>query len=368
MLLIKLTVVVIAVAYTTATPLYNQTNVGSNCVISQFGQVNNVINSCKNIVIQNLAVPAGKELTLELQSGTSLAFKGTISFGYGVQWDGPMIRIKGDHLTVDGAGATLDGQGAHYWDGKGGSGSRKPKFLRIQAKSSTFSNIHLLNCPKQCTSVLNSDHVTLDKWNIDVSAGDKNQLGHNTDGFDISVSTNVLVKNSVIKNQDDCVAINSGSNIHINNLDCSGGHGLSLSIGVSKTDSSKNRASNITFSDSTVSNSRNGIHVKTHTDGAVGYMKDITYSNIQFKDLTHYGINVQENYKNGKSTDKPKGNIPIHGLKLNNVRGTMTGKNSEAVYILCGSNGCDNFNWSGVSISGAHKSSSCNYKPSGYSC
>ncbi|CAG9864910.1 unnamed protein product [Phyllotreta striolata] len=368
MFLIKFTIALIAVACATASPLFNETNVGANCVITQFSQVGSVTKSCNNIVVQNLAVPAGKQLLLNLKSGTTLTFKGTTSFGYGVQWEGPMVLIKGNHLTVDGSGATLDGQGAHYWDGKGDSGNNKPKFFRIQAQSSTFSNIHLLNCPKQCTSVLNSNSVTLDKWNIDVSAGDRNHLGHNTDGFDVSASSGVTIKNSVVKNQDDCVALNSGSNIHIDNLDCSGGHGLSISVGVSKTDSTKNRLSDVTFSNSVVKNSRNGIHIKTHTDGAVGYMKDITYTNIKFQGLTNYGINVQENYKGGKSSGSPVGNIPIHGLKLNNIRGTMTGKDSEAVYVLCGSKGCDNFNWSGVSITGAHKSSYCNYKPSGYPC
>lgn len=46
-------------------------------------------------------------------------------------------------------------------------------------------------------------------WFLKNSDGDDNG-GHNTDGFDISESTGVTIKNAVVKNQDDCIAINSG--------------------------------------------------------------------------------------------------------------------------------------------------------------
>ncbi|KAJ8970502.1 hypothetical protein NQ314_001201 [Rhamnusium bicolor] len=125
-------------------------------------------------------------------------------------------------------------------------------------------------------------------------------------------------------------------------LTCSGGHGLSLSVGQSTTDSSANTVSNIEFSDCTVTNSRNGI--------------------------TNYGVNVQEDYYNGGSSGTPKGNIPITGLVLKDIKGSMTGSSSMPVYILCGSNGCSNWKWSGISITGSKKANSCNYTPSGFSC
>lgn len=105
--------------------------------------------------------------------------------------------------------------------------------------------------------------------------------GHNTDGFDISSSTGITVKNSVVKNQDDCVAINQGSNMLFENLTCSGGHGLSLSVGQSSENGSPNTVSNVTFKDSTVTKSDNGIHIKTHADAGTGSISDVTYENIK---------------------------------------------------------------------------------------
>jgi polygalacturonase len=46
---------------------------------------------------------------------------------------------------------------------------------------------------------------------IDNSAGDAGALGHNTDGFDIGDSNNVVITGANVYNQDDCVAVNSGT-------------------------------------------------------------------------------------------------------------------------------------------------------------
>lgn len=51
--------------------------------------------------------------------------------------------------------------------------------------------------------------------------------GHNTDGFDCS-TTNLVIEDSTIMNQDDCLAINKGSNIVFQRNTCSGGHGISI--------------------------------------------------------------------------------------------------------------------------------------------
>ncbi|CAH1100342.1 unnamed protein product [Psylliodes chrysocephalus] len=367
----NLIIVITTIVYTTSSPLYDETNLGAGCTITSYSEVNTVVNSCTNIIINGLAVPPGKTLELDLKSGTNLTFQGTTSFGSSTKWEGPLITITGNNIHVNGAtGSKLDGQGTNYWDGKGDVNPGKPKFFRIKATGgSTFSNIHLLNCPKQCVSIQNSNQIILSKWTVDVSAGDKNNLGHNTDGFDISDSEAVTIKDSVIMNQDDCVAVNSGKHLHFSNLLCSGGHGLSLSVGMSKTDSSKNQLSDVTFTDCNVTNSRNGIHVKTHSDATQGSVNNITYKNIHLNGITNYGINVQQDYAGGSSNGTPTNNIPIKGLTMNNIIGTMTGPNSEAVFVLCGTSGCSGFDWSGVSITGANKASNCtNFKPPGINC
>lgn len=46
---------------------------------------------------------------------------------------------------------------------------------------------------------------------IDDSAGDAGNLGHNTDAFDVGDSVGVRIEDANVKNQDDCLAINSGT-------------------------------------------------------------------------------------------------------------------------------------------------------------
>nr|ACP18831.2 endopolygalacturonase 1 [Chrysomela tremula] len=362
-------VIATAFAAVSALPTQNETlSLGGSCTIKEFSQVSSVISSCTNIVISGLSVPGGKTLDLKLKKGTTLTFEGKTVFGV-AHWDGPLLQISGEKITVKGAsGSVLDGQGAKYWDGKGDGGVKKPKFVRVKASGgSVLTGLHVLNCPRQCVSVNSCDHVTLSNWNVDVSAGDKNKLGHNTDGFDISSTSNLLIENSVVKNQDDCVAVNKAQHVTISKLQCSGGHGLSLSVGMSKTSAEANVVKDVHFVDCTVTNSDNGIHIKTHSDGAHGTIDNVSYKNIHLSGIAKFGVNIQQDYENGHSTGKPKNNIPITGLSITGVTGSMTGSNSKAVYILCASGGCSGWNW-GVSISGAKKANSCTHQPSNVKC
>lgn len=103
-------------------------------------------------------------------------------------------------------------------------------------------------------SIDGADGLTITGMTIDDSAGDT-QGGHNTDGFDIGESNNVIIKGAKVYNQDDCVAINSGTGIHFSGGTCSGGHGLSIGSVGGRDD---NTVENVTFKKSTVTKSVNG--------------------------------------------------------------------------------------------------------------
>nr|XP_023016648.1 polygalacturonase-like isoform X1 [Leptinotarsa decemlineata] len=337
--------------------------ISGGCTITEFSQVSQVVNSCTNIVVKNLNVPAQQTLHMKLKKESTLSFEGTTIFGV-ANWEGPLIKIEGDTVKIDGAeGSKFDGQGAEYWDGKGGQGSKKPLFFTFQG-SGELTNINLLNCPERCSDVHGS-HITIDHWNIDVSAGDKNNLGHNTDGIGVW-GENIIVKNSVVRNQDDCFVMARGRDIHVSNLYCSGGHGISMSVGLSKTSFESNFVQNVTFKDITLVNSDNGIHLKTHKDGGPGLVEHITYKNITLKGIRRYGIEIQQDYP--ENDGKPTDNIPIRDVTVIGVRGTMTGKHSVPVRVSCSTGACANWNWSEVDIKGNHKPCSMNFKPNGFSC
>jgi polygalacturonase len=105
----------------------------------------------------------------------------------------------------------LDGKGSQYWDGEGSNGGvTKPKFFAAHSLTdSTITNLHIQNTPVQAVSINDADGLTITDMTIDNSAG--TSLGHNTDGFDIGSSSSVTITGANVYNQDDCVAINSGT-------------------------------------------------------------------------------------------------------------------------------------------------------------
>lgn len=74
---------------------------------------------------------------------------------------------------------------------------------------STITGLNVKNTPVQAFSV-QSDNIVLNRITVDNSDGDDNG-GHNTDAFDVGESSGVTIRDAVVKNQDDCLAINSGS-------------------------------------------------------------------------------------------------------------------------------------------------------------
>lgn len=272
-------------------------------------------------------MPSGETLKLHLRPGTTVTFRGNTIFGYQL-WEGPLVEINGTDVVIQGEdGAILDGQGSLYWDGLGEWGTVKPKFFTLQLHNSIMSNIHVLNNPVHCVLLADSSNVTLDGWVIDASDGHPVSInylyvrifsqnlffckdvagtdyaGHNTDGFDIWNSTNVVLSNSMVQNQDDCVAIRCGKhlycicqkqaklplllgeNIVVEDMVCYGGHGLSISVGFSNESYEQNVLRNVIIKDSILQGGENAIHIKTHVDGTIGLIQNITYQNIEFQGL-----------------------------------------------------------------------------------
>jgi polygalacturonase len=231
----------------------------------------------------------------------------------------------------------------------------------------TIEKLNIRNWPVHCFDITGCDLMTITGLNLDNSAGDAPNsvsdglpAAHNSDGFDISSTTNLVLSNTVVKNQDDCVAVTSGSNITVTGMTCSGGHGLSIGSVGGKSD---NIVSGVTFSNSQISNSQNGCRIKTNS-GTTGTVSDIVYENIVLSGITIYGIDVQQDYLNGGPTGDPTNGVIISGLKFSNITGTATSAGMD-YYILCGSGSCSDFTYSDIDITGGGVASSCNYPSTG---
>ncbi|KAK3058726.1 hypothetical protein LTR09_000291 [Extremus antarcticus] len=319
--------------------------------------------SCATIVLSNVAVPSGTTLDLSnLNSDTHVIFEGKTTWGY-KEWEGPLLQIKGSGIKVSGAtGATLNPDGARWWDGEGSNGGKtKPKFFYAHSLtgSSSITNLHIFNTPVQAVSIDGCEGLTITGMTIDNSAGDS-QGGHNTDGLDIGESSDVTITGAKVYNQDDCVAVNSGTDITFTSGLCSGGHGLSIGSVGGRDD---NTVSRVTFSSSTVTKSTNGIRIKA-TAGDTGTIGGVTYSGITLSSISAYGILIEQNYDDGDLHGSPGTGIPITGLTVKNVSGGgAVASSAYNVAIVCGAGACSGWKWSGVTVTGGKKYGSCQNVP-----
>lgn len=126
---------------------------------------------------------------------------------------GRVLLLSSEVLTEDDTDL-IGGDGPRWWDGEGSNGGKtKPKFFKAGPLTySTSTALSIKNTPVQCFSVSSGSNIVLNSITTDNLNGDS-QDGHNTDAFDVGTSTGVTISNANVKNQDDCLAINSGSDI-----------------------------------------------------------------------------------------------------------------------------------------------------------
>ncbi|KAF9871799.1 endopolygalacturonase [Colletotrichum karsti] len=317
--------------------------------------------SCTDIVLNGIKVPAGETLDLTgLKDGTKVTFKGTTTFGY-KEWEGPLIAVGGKKVTVVGAsGSLINGEGERWWDGKGGNGGKKkPKFFKVKINDGSITDLKVKNTPAHGFSINGVTGLKVTNVEFNNKDGDS-KGGHNTDAFDVGQSTDVTISGAKVYNQDDCLAINSGTKITFENGYCYGSHGLSIGSVGGRSD---NTVQDIIIRDSTIEKADNGIRIKTIAN-KTGKVKGVTFENITLKNINKKGIVIQQDYENGSPTGKPTAGVPITDVTVKNVKGTVASKGTN-VYILCAKGACSNWKWSGVSVTGGKSSSECSGIPSG---
>src|SRR4051812_43080152 len=100
---------------------------------------------------------------------------------------------------------------------------------------SVVQNLHIRNWPTHLFSISSCSNLTMRGMFLDNRDGNTPNArsgslpaAHNSDGFGVSSCNNTVIQDSLVYNQDDCVAVTSGNNITVQNMYCDGGHGLSI--------------------------------------------------------------------------------------------------------------------------------------------
>ncbi|KAJ7730443.1 glycoside hydrolase [Mycena metata] len=291
---------------------------------------------CTTIIINSFTVPGGQTFTISAATGATITMAGDVTFGF-AEWAGPLMLVSGTNVTFNGNGHTLFGQGDLYWDGLGGNGgvTKPAPFIRVN-NAGSFSNVRILNAPERSIAVKGSP-VTISGITIDNSLGDlpnsrSNGLpaGHNTDGFGISNANNVIIQNSSVHNQDDCLAVNGGTNITFQNNVCVGGHGISIGSIASNV-----VVNNVHITGNTVMNNTNGLRIKTDATATASTVSNIVYTNNKLLGITQFGVLIDQSYPDTLGT--PGTGVVINGVTFSGTNTISVTSVAKRVSVNCGS-------------------------------
>lgn len=262
-----------------ASPIHEK-KATNECYVTEYSAVAAAVAGCTSIVLDGIHVPGNETLNLsKLQKGTTVTFAGTTTFGF-AEADYNLIEVEGTDITITAElGAIIDGNGQAWWDGQGSNGGiTKPDHFFVVDKvlgNSVIKDLYIQNYPTHCFDISNCVGLVMENIVLQNGAGNARNnrsdglaAAHNTDGFDVSGCNNTIIRNNVVNNQDDCVAITSGNNITVSGMACNGSHGLSIGSVGGKSD---NTVTNILFESSVISNSQNGARIKTNAD-TTGYI------------------------------------------------------------------------------------------------
>jgi parallel beta-helix repeat protein len=259
--------------------------------------------------------------------------------GHFQDWLPGLLNAEGtDHLRIEGDG-TLDGSGTPFYAAFRAAMARdrstrnldvpRPRLIVIsRCKDVQVSGIRLLNSGFWNLHMYNCDNVVIDGLDIRAPAGSPS-----TDGIDVDSSRNVLVKNTFISNNDDCIALKGSKGVfarddqdsppveHVRVTNCTFAMGGSLvTCGSEATVVRDVRVENCTIA-GPESRGINMLRLKLRTDTPQ------VYEDIHFNDITLDGagtlVNVSSWAQYEDLQGQPRPTHTVRNISISNVKGTF---------------------------------------------
>ncbi|KAL5483251.1 hypothetical protein ACEPAI_8481 [Sanghuangporus weigelae] len=258
------------------------------------------VSAVLNPACPTVHIPSGTTLNISTKMDMTgardkhILLEGTVKFNPGIDyWVANAFPITfqtqitywllgGSNIVVNGGG-TLDGSGQVWYDAfRSNSSLLRPIILTIfNGTNVLVENIKMINSPEWFNLAHSSVNVTYSNINITAVSTSSAKIA-NTDGWDIYRTDQVIIKDSVINNGDDCVSFKpNATNILVSNLTCSGSHGISVgSLG--QFAGVFDIVENVTSTNVRMSNAQNGARIKCWAGSGVGsgIVKNITFENF----------------------------------------------------------------------------------------
>ncbi|KAM3705293.1 hypothetical protein ACB098_03G068200 [Castanea mollissima] len=242
------------------------------------------------------------------------------------------LRFSGvSNLIVSGSG-TIDGRGSTWWN----------QALQFNyCNNLQLSGLTHLNSPRNHISLTACNGASLSYLHISAPASSPN-----TDGIDISSSTNINIHDSNIATGDDCIAINGNSaHINITGINCGPGHGISVgSLGASGAYAT---VEEVYVNNCSFNGTLNGARIKTWQGGS-GYARNIFFEQITLVDVKN-PIIIDQFYCNGEhDCDNETSSVQVSNVTYIGIEGTCVGL--DAITFNCDEIMCTNITMKHINI------------------
>ncbi|PON43313.1 Glycoside hydrolase [Parasponia andersonii] len=190
-----------------------------------------------------------------------------------------------DNLEINGGGS-FDGQGPSAWPFNNCKTNPQCKQLPISLRldfvtNSWIHDIKLINSKGFHINVFKCRHTTLERIQITAPANSPN-----TDGIHVGLTTDLKILSSFISTGDDCVSIGPGAeNIEIKGVACGPGHGISIgSLGKYPNEED---VKGLVISNCNLTGTQNGLRIKTWAPSHPSTVFNLTFENINLKDVSN---------------------------------------------------------------------------------
>ncbi|XP_006645792.2 polygalacturonase At1g48100-like [Oryza brachyantha] len=245
-----------------------------------------------------------------------------------------LIFYRADGVSLVGSGL-IDGKGQKWWDlpckpHKGGNTHGpcdSPVAMRFFTSNNvTVQGLRVQNSPEFHFRFDSCRGVRVDGLSISSPA-----LSPNTDGIHVENTQDVLITNTVVSNGDDCVSIGAGTlNVHIENVTCGPGHGISIgSLGKAGT---RACVGNVTVRNAVIRHSDNGVRIKTWQGGS-GSVSAVAFENVRM-DAVRNPIIIDQYYCLSKSCENETTAVLVDGVSYAGIRGTYDAR-SPPIHFGC---------------------------------
>ncbi|OWM75437.1 hypothetical protein CDL15_Pgr021601 [Punica granatum] len=236
-----------------------------------------------------------------------------------------------DGLSVSGGG-TFDGQGAVAWSQNDCAKTGKCNSLPINLAFTSLTNSKIQDITSLDSKLF---HMNIIKCNnvtfkgITITAP---ETSLNTDGIHIGRSTGVTISGANIKTGDDCVSLGDGAQqIHIEGVTCGPGHGISIgSLGKYQNEEP---VIGVTARNCTLTNTMNGIRVKTWPASPSGVASDLHFEDFTMNNVSTPILIDQQYCPYNQCQQKIPSKVKISKVSFKNIRGTTA--TAMAVRLVC---------------------------------